>query len=330
MRLEDLSPNSQDYLKTIWDLMEWTGQPAQLSDIVEKTGMKLSTVSGAVGRLTAQGLVAHTPYGAVELTEEGRSYALAMARRHRLLETFLVHTLGYRWDEVHDEADRLEHAVSDMMIDRIDAALGHPRRDPHGDPIPTADGQVDAPALLSLATARGGERVRVERVNDDDPELLAYLTSRGLAVGSALAIGEHMPYSHTVSFVVLDDSHDCGDCAASEGTRDEGASDDSSMIAPSSMIPSSGINDSDTHTGIIDERPLTHSQTTLPAMPPSATNTRTGIIDGQSQTQSSSTMNTHTGITQSNNDRGDTHAAANRQPIILDLSAADAIRVSHL
>lgn len=220
MRLDDLSPSSQDYLKVIWDLMEWTGRPAQLGDIVEKTGMKLSTVSGAVGRLTTQGLVSHTPYGAVELTDEGRSYAMAMARRHRLLETFLVHTLGYRWDEVHDEADRLEHAVSDTMIERIDTALGHPRRDPHGDPIPTADGQVDSPVLMPLSEARGGERVLVERVSDDDPELLAYLTVRGLAVGSALVIGEHMPYSHTVSFVIDDiddnassDSHDGADTA---------------------------------------------------------------------------------------------------------------------
>lgn len=202
MSFDDLSPNSQDYLKAIWDLMEWSGEPAQLSDIVEKTGMKLSTVSGAIGRLTTQGLVSHTPYGAVELTGEGRSYALMMARRHRLLETFLVHALGYRWDEVHDEADRLEHAVSNTMIDRIDAALGHPRRDPHGDPIPTADGMVDSPDLLSLADARPGERVRVERVSDNDPNLLAYLTEQGLKVGSTLIIGTHTPYSHTVNFTI--------------------------------------------------------------------------------------------------------------------------------
>ena len=202
MSFDDLSPNSQDYLKAIWDLMEWSGEPAQLSDIVEKTGMKLSTVSGAIGRLTAQGLVSHTPYGAVELTDEGRSYALVMARRHRLLETFLVHTLGYRWDEVHDEADRLEHAVSDTMIERIDAVLGHPRRDPHGDPIPTADGTVDSPDLLSLADARPGDRVRVDRVSDSDPDLLAYLTEQGLRVGSTLLIGNHTPYSHTVNFTI--------------------------------------------------------------------------------------------------------------------------------
>ena len=217
MSFDDLSPNSQDYLKAIWDLMEWSGEPAQLSDIVEKTGMKLSTVSGAIGRLTAQGLVSHTPYGAVELTDEGRSYALMMARRHRLLETFLVHTLGYRWDEVHDEADRLEHAVSNTMIDRIDAALGHPRRDPHGDPIPTADGMVDSPDLLSLADARPGERVRVERVSDNDPNLLAYLTEQGLKVGSTLIIGTHTPYSHTVNFTI--ESGETGEEAAPPNGR---------------------------------------------------------------------------------------------------------------
>lgn len=288
MRLDDLSPNSQDYLKVIWDLMEWTGRAAQLGDIVEKTGMKLSTVSGAVGRLTTQGLVSHTPYGAVELTDEGRSYAMAMARRHRLLETFLVHTLGYRWDEVHDEADRLEHAASDTMIERIDAALGHPRRDPHGDPIPTADGQVDSPALMPLSEARGGERVRVERVSDDDPELLAYLTARGLAVGSALVIGEHMPYSHTVSFVIDDIDDD-----ASADSHDDAASGDIDITDSSS---STSNRESDMRTGFHHEADRRESHT-------------------------------HDGIAQGAD--GPTGARQRqREPIILSLSAADAIRVS--
>ena len=122
--------------------------------LAERLGVSASTASESIRKLAEQGLVHHEKYGAVTLTDRGRHAALAVVRRHRLLETFLVSELGYGWDEVHDEAEILEHAVSDLMLDRIDAKLGHPTRDPHGDPIPAADGQVPTPRPGSCRPAR--------------------------------------------------------------------------------------------------------------------------------------------------------------------------------
>jgi DtxR family Mn-dependent transcriptional regulator len=153
MSVSRLSTSTQNYLKAIWSLQEWSNDPVTPSSMAAKTGVKLSTASDAVRKLTDQGLVEHNPYGAVTLTEEGRLHAVAMVRRHRLIETFLVEVLDYSWDQVHDEAESLEHAVSDFMVERLDEHLGHPHRDPHGDPIPSADGdvtQLDAMLLSSV------------------------------------------------------------------------------------------------------------------------------------------------------------------------------------
>ncbi|MFD8741144.1 metal-dependent transcriptional regulator, partial [Streptomyces sp. NPDC059618] len=150
MSVSELSASTQNYLKAVWGLTEWSSVPVTPTLIAERTGLKLSSVSDAVRKLSTQGLVEHAPYGSVELTETGRSYALAMVRRHRLIESFLVSVLGYSWDQVHDEAEHLEHAVSDFMIDRIDEFLEFPTRDPHGDPIPSADGTVQIPDATQL------------------------------------------------------------------------------------------------------------------------------------------------------------------------------------
>ena len=125
MPLSELSVSTQNYLKEIWGLEEWTKTPATASALAERMGLRISSVSDGLKRLAAADLIEHQPYGAIELTETGRSYALAMIRRHRLIETFLVESLGYTWDRVHDEAEVLEHAVSDFMVDRIDTLLGH-------------------------------------------------------------------------------------------------------------------------------------------------------------------------------------------------------------
>src|SRR5690554_6655643 len=135
MSVSELSASAQNHLKVIWGLQEWSDDPVLPSTIAEKSGLRPSSVSGAISKLVERGLVEHEPYGAVHLTDAGRRLALDMVRRHRLIETFLVRALGYGWDEVHDEAEELEHAVSDLMVERLDAFLGHPRRDPHGDPI---------------------------------------------------------------------------------------------------------------------------------------------------------------------------------------------------
>lgn len=195
MSVSELSVSTQNYLKAVWGLTEWSSVPVTPTLIAERTGLKLSSVSDAVRRLSAQGLVDHVPYSSVELTRKGRSHALAMVRRHRLIESFLVSVLGYSWDQVHDEAEHLEHAVSDFMIDRIDEFLGFPTRDPHGDPIPSADGTVHIPDARRLTEVRPGHRVVVERVSDADPALLQFFEEHGFVVGATLEIGEGAPFS---------------------------------------------------------------------------------------------------------------------------------------
>lgn len=195
MPLHELSSNAQDYLKVIWDLREWNDAAVQSSDLARRAHVKLSTVSGAVNRLVAGGFATHNPYGAIELTPEGERYALAMVRRHRLLETFLVRSLGYGWDEVHTEADSLEHAASDLMIDRIDGLLGHPDTDPHGDPIPRADGTLPESSSIRLADAPDEARIRIDRVSDEDPHLLRFLEEQGVGIGSQAHVDARRPFS---------------------------------------------------------------------------------------------------------------------------------------
>lgn len=179
--MRELTAAAEDYLKTIWSAHEWHTDTLTTSALATRMGHAASTTSESVRKLTEQGLVAHRKHGPIELTEAGRAAALSVVRRHRLLETFLVTTLGYGWDEVHEEAEVLEHAVSDKMIDRIDAALGHPERDPHGDPIPRADGGLDRPDAVPLSEASTDAPLVVVRVADDSADLLRYLES--LAVG---------------------------------------------------------------------------------------------------------------------------------------------------
>ena len=145
MSVTSLTASSQTYLKAIWNLQEWSDDPVGTSMLAAKVGVRLSTVSEAVRKLTEQGMLQHTRYGSVALTEEGAQHAVAMVRRHRLIETFLAEILGYRWDQVHEEAEALEHVVSDFMVDRIDELLGYPTKDPHG---------PAEPGTLSIRTGR--------------------------------------------------------------------------------------------------------------------------------------------------------------------------------
>lgn len=199
MSVGDLSTSTQNYLKGIWALSEWSDTPVTPSSVAKHLGLRKSTVSDGVRKLGEQGLVEHKPYGAVELTDTGRTYAAAMIRRHRLIETFLVEALGYTWDQVHDEAENLEHSVSDFMVDRIDAFLDYPSRDPHGDPIPSASGRVDTPAAVPLTGVQPGRTATIERIADDDPKLLQFFDSHGLVVGATLEVGEGAPYSGAVA-----------------------------------------------------------------------------------------------------------------------------------
>lgn len=200
-----ISHSNQDYLKAILTLSEWSDTPVTAKALSQQVGVSLSSTSDAVRRLFKMGLVHHTPYGAIELTDSGRQYAVAMVRRHRLIESFLTEALGYSWDQVHTEAENLEHAVSDFLISRIDSYLGFPTHDPHGDPIPAADGtfphRPHAEELMPLAELQPEQSGIVERIRDSDPELLHYFTTHGLRIGSTVAVLSAGPYSdaHRVS-----------------------------------------------------------------------------------------------------------------------------------
>lgn len=203
MHVLDLPQKSQDYLKAIFDLHEWGDGRATLGRIAERLGQRTSTTSEAIKRLAKQGLVEHAPYADVALTEQGQALAVQMVRRHRLVETYLFRELGYGLDELHDEAEVLEHAVSDRFLERISARMGHPRRDPHGDPIPSASGVVDVPEVLSLSDATSGSSYLIDRVSDRDPELLRYLGDRGVLPGARVRVCER-PYPELAELEIVD------------------------------------------------------------------------------------------------------------------------------
>ena len=188
------SSSIEDYVKVIYTFTEWQDRPITSSQLAARLGVANSSVSEMVRKLREQGLVDHRPYGAVRLTEEGRALALTMVRRHRLLETFLVRELGYRWDEVHDEAEQIEHAVSDLFVERLSAKLGHPVRDPHGDPIPTADGRIERPSAHVLSELDAGHRGRITRISDDNPELLRYLAAERIVLDADLEVVRRKPF----------------------------------------------------------------------------------------------------------------------------------------
>lgn len=178
----------QDYLKVIWGAQEWDGGSITTSEIAEMLSVTPSSVSGNLKRLARDGLIEYEPYGAIELSAQGRAEAVRMVRRHRLLETYLVARLGYGWDEVHEEADQLEHSISDRLLARMDADLGHPSTDPHGDPIPAPDGSVARPDAGRLSDLGEGRCGRIARISDRDPGLLRYLDARGIGLGTHLHV----------------------------------------------------------------------------------------------------------------------------------------------
>jgi len=173
----------EDYLKAIYELETRNGA-AGTSEVAQALRVAPASVTGMIRRLAVQGFLDHVPYRGVQLTPLGRRAALRTIRRHRILETYLTRVLGYAWDGVHDEAERLEHAASDDLIERMAAALGHPTADPHGAPIPTADGVVDERAHRTLADLAVGDTVCMVRVSDKDPALLRYLAEIALQPGA--------------------------------------------------------------------------------------------------------------------------------------------------
>ena len=188
-----LTTSVEDYLKAIYEL-ERGGRPAGTTELASQLRLAPASITGMIRRLAEQGLLIHEPYKGVRLTARGRAGALRILRRHRVIETYLVQALGYRWDEVHDEAERLEHAASDEMVNRMAAAIGQPRVDPHGAPIPSREGAVDEATYRSLDEVDVGAWVEVMRVADEDPSLLRHLAQLELRPGCVLRVIKREPF----------------------------------------------------------------------------------------------------------------------------------------
>ncbi len=183
----------EDYVKHIYKLSS-EDRKATTKELADRMALGQGTVSGMLKQLAARGLVEHKPYKGVELTDRGRRLAVRMIRRHRLIELFLVEKLGYAWHEVDDDAERLEHAVSDRLVERIDKLLGHPDVDPHGAPIPTASGQVASQDFRVLAELGPGEAGVIRRVADSDPQFLEFLHDRGLHLNERVEVVATGPF----------------------------------------------------------------------------------------------------------------------------------------
>lgn len=183
----------EDYIKQIWKLLR-AGRRATTMALAERLGLGRGTVSGMLKQLASRGLVEHEPYRGVQLTPRGNELALRIVRRHRLIELFLVHTLGLGWDEVDREAERLEHAFSDELVEHIDRYLGHPDTDPHGAPIPSAAGRVEHQNFRPLADLAPGETGRIRRVSDSDPQFLKYLRRLGIKLDVELQVIDIDPF----------------------------------------------------------------------------------------------------------------------------------------
>lgn len=206
---------AEDYVKAIYAHTEWQPEPVTPSKLAQALGLAPSTVTEMVKKLALGGLVDHRPYGAIELTSEGLQLALRQVRRHRLVETWLVQQHGYRWDEVHDEAEVLEHAMSDRLVESIAAALGYPTRDPHGDPIPAADGTVMRPDAVSLSDAAIGHVGAVVRISDADPEMLRFLTEHAIELDAVVRVEGPKPFTGGLAISIDGAEHAVGDDVAS-------------------------------------------------------------------------------------------------------------------
>jgi DtxR family transcriptional regulator, Mn-dependent transcriptional regulator len=195
------TPVVEDYLKAIW-MLQQTEAPVSTSRIAERLGLSAAAVTAMIKRLAEQNLLRHEPYYGVRLTPAGELAGLRIIRRHRVLELFLTEMLGYEWDTVHQEAERLEHAASDELIERLARLLGGPDRDPHGSAIPTATGELDVAVYPTLAEARRGDRGQVVEVEVQDPEQLRYLGSLDLYPDSNIEVVDCAPFEGPISLKV--------------------------------------------------------------------------------------------------------------------------------
>lgn len=204
-----ITPAMEDYLKTIYRLSE-VGQRVTTQAIAERLEVAAPSVTGMIKRLADLHLVDHQRYRSVQLTPAGQKAALEVVRHHRLLELYLAEALGYSWDEVHEEAERLEHTISEEFEARIDAVLGYPTIDPHGDPIPSISGSVPRVSNDRLSSLNVGDSGTISRVTDDDPDKLRYLGSIGLYPEARIVLLERMPFGGPLRLEVNGEEHFLG------------------------------------------------------------------------------------------------------------------------
>ena len=200
----------EDYAKAIYSLTGWGRETASTNDLADRLGVTAGSVSAMIKRLDEEGLVERVPYRGVRLTAKGTQVALGVLRRHRLLELFLAEVLEVPWEDVHDEAEVLEHALSEKLAELIAIKLGDPEFDPHGDPIPSREGAIDEGETISLAELSPGEHGTFVRISDSDPAMLRYLTEQGIAVGNDLEMVERQPFDGPCTVRIGDREHVLG------------------------------------------------------------------------------------------------------------------------
>jgi DtxR family transcriptional regulator, Mn-dependent transcriptional regulator len=200
---QTLTISIQDYLKSIYELTE-NGESASTNALAKKLNISAPSVTGMIQKLALAkpALVEYQKHQGVTLTKEGKKAALEVIRHHRLLEAWLVQTLGYSWDEVHEEAERLEHVISEDFERRIATAMGHPTRDPHGEPIPTADLKMPLDDSTPLSALRPDQTVTIKRVMASDRDLLRYLDGLGLTPGAQIEVKDYSPFDHNLTIKV--------------------------------------------------------------------------------------------------------------------------------
>lgn len=204
-----ISQSVEDYLKVIY-ILQTEGDGATTTNIADALSVSSASVTNMLKRLASLKLITHKSYQGATLTDAGRKVALEVLRHHRLLELYLKEIMGYSWDEVHDEAEKLEHHISEQFEDRIAELLNHPTHDPHGDPIPTKDGVVPEKASLAIADAEKDRSYIVGRVKDQDPEVLRYLEQIGIIPGVKIKILEKAPFNGPVDLMIEEEEKTIG------------------------------------------------------------------------------------------------------------------------
>ncbi len=209
-RVASASVAVEDYVKAIYQEAEDGAGVVTTMGLSSRLNVTAPSVSAMTKRLAVRGLVAHVPYRGVVLTEPGRRLALSVVRRHRLLELFLYESLGLSWDQVHEQAEVLEHALSPELTAVIAEKLGHPDRDPHGDPIPTVDGRVVEERTERLSVLPAGAAGVLVRVSDTDPDMLRHLTTQGVGLGDSVEVGQRQPFGGSLSVQINGRQHTLG------------------------------------------------------------------------------------------------------------------------